>query len=321
MTTENISFLEGQLSFLKMHYAKYIASVYKFGRVYDLETILSSKSINQLYIRIAYLKKFADQRRKDLQRITDRKELLERERLVLQESLLKERRIIAEKKTEQLVLKNRTEQRKEALHEIRADKSTFQKELIRKTKAAEQLANLITDLIEKERIRKEHEAKLARERAAEREKTKVKIEMPPVFEPGVPFARKEGKLPWPVTSGVVVAQFGNQVHPVLKTVTQNTGIEISVPNGTAVRAVADAEVAMIHWLPSYGNLVILNHSDGYRTVYAHLSDIEVSEGQQVKEGSVIAKSGDSVSGSVLHFELWKEKEKQNPESWLARRRR
>ena len=320
MTTENISFLEGQLSFLKMHYAKYISSVYKYGRVYDLETILSSKSINQLYIRIAYLKKFADQRRKDLQRITERKELLERERLVLQVSLLKERHIIAEKKTEQIVLKGRTEQRRQALHEIRTDKTTFQKELIRKTKAAEQLANLITDLIEKERIRKEHDAKLARERAAEREKMRIKIEEPPAFEPGVPFARKEGKLPWPVTSGVVVAQFGNQVHPVLKTVTQNTGIEISVPSGTSVKAVADAEVAMIHWLPSYGNLIILNHNDGYRTVYAHLSDIEVTEGQQVKEGTVIARSGDSVSGSVLHFELWKEKDKQNPEAWLARRR-
>jgi len=46
----------------------------------------------------------------------------------------------------------------------------------------------------------------------------------------------------------------------------------------------------------------------------------VSEGQQVTDGMVIAKSGDSVSGSILHFEVWKEKEKQNPEAWLSKRR-
>jgi len=128
-------------------------------------------------------------------------------------------------------------------------------------------------------------------------------------------------LPWPVSAGAVVAQFGNQIHPVLKTVTENTGIDIAVPVGTPVRTVADGEIAMIHWLPSYGNLIIVTHDGGFHTVYAHLSDIDVVEGEKVKEGSIIAKSGDSFSGSLLHFELWKEKEKQNPELWLAKRRR
>jgi murein DD-endopeptidase MepM/ murein hydrolase activator NlpD len=55
-------------------------------------------------------------------------------------------------------------------------------------------------------------------------------------------------------------------------------------------------------------------------VYAHLSDITVSESQHVIEGAVIAKSGDTVAGAILHFEIWKEREKQNPEWWLASRR-
>jgi murein hydrolase activator len=322
-TSTNIDSLEHQLVLLKTHYAKYVCSVYKYGRIYDFETLLSSNSVNQLYIRIQYLRRFSEQRQHDLSRITDRKVLLEHQQRYLQESLTKERAVIAEKQREQISVHEKTSKRKQALLDIRNDKSVFRKELIRKTKAAEQLNRLIADLIEQERIRKEREARLARERALDRERQKGTkyVELPAEPPPTSDFGGKRGTLPWPVSSGNIVAQFGDHVHPQLKTVTQNTGVDIAVPHGTPIKAVAEAEVAMIRWLPSYGNLIILNHFGGYRTVYAHLSDISVAEGQRVKEGNVIARSGDSVAGNLLHFELWKEKEKQDPEDWLAHRRR
>jgi septal ring factor EnvC (AmiA/AmiB activator) len=321
LTADNITFLGKQLSFLKLHYAKYVTSVYKFGRIYDLETLLSSKSINQLYIRIEYLKRFSDQRKKDLEKIQEKHRLLEIEKADLQVKLQEQQELIADKQKEENFLQQKKQKRSLALKEIRKDKAVMKKELVRKTQAAQELENLITDLVENERIRKEREAELARERAAERERLKLKkIEEPPA-ETGTPFASRKGKLPWPVSAGTVVAHFGNHVHPVLKTITQNTGVDISIKSGAPVKSVADGEVAMIHWLPSYGNLVILRHPGGYHTVYAHLSDISVTEGQKVKDGAVIAKSGDSVSGSVLHFEVWKEKDKQNPELWLSKRRR
>jgi len=320
LASDNIAFLEKQISFLKLHYAKYVTAVYKFGRVYDLETLLSSNSINQLYIRIEYLKRFSEQRKKDLKKIQDKHQLLESQRTDLQERLLEQRDIIASKEKESRFLQDRKQKRSQTLKAIRRDKALMKKELVRKTEAAEELETLITDLIEKERTRKEHEAKVARERAAERERLKLKaIEEPPV-ETGVPFESLRGKLPWPVSAGAVVAHFGNHVHPVLKTVTQNTGIDISIKTGSVVKSVADGEVAMIHWLPSYGNLVILRHAGGFHTVYAHLSDISVTDGQKLSKGTIIGKSGDSVTGSILHFEVWKEREKQNPESWLSRRR-
>jgi len=71
---------------------------------------------------------------------------------------------------------------------------------------------------------------------------------------------------------------------------------------------------MIHWLPSYGNLVILRHAGGFHTVYAHLSDIVVSEGQQVSDGMVIAKSGDSVAGSILLLKSGKRKKNKTPKA-------
>jgi len=235
--------------------------------------------------------------------------------------LQEQQEVIADKQKEENFLQQKKQKRSLALKEIRKDKAVMKKELVRKTQAAQELENLITDLVEKERIRKEREAELARERAAERERLKLKkIEEPPA-ETGTAFDSRKGRLPWPVSAGTVVAHFGNHVHPVLKTITQNTGIDISIKSGAPVKSVADGEVAMIHWLPSYGNLVILRHPGGYHTVYAHLSDISVTEGQIVKDGAVIAKSGDSVSGSVLHFEVWKGKDKQNPELWLSKHRR
>jgi murein DD-endopeptidase MepM/ murein hydrolase activator NlpD len=120
--------------------------------------------------------------------------------------------------------------------------------------------------------------------------------------------------------GTVQTSFGNQIHPVLKTVTQNTGIDIATPSGSDVYAVADGEVAVLSFIPGFGNVLILNHINGFRTVYAHLSDVLVSESQHVTEGTVIAKSGDTVAGAILHFEIWKEREKQNPEWWLTNRR-
>jgi murein DD-endopeptidase MepM/ murein hydrolase activator NlpD len=132
------------------------------------------------------------------------------------------------------------------------------------------------------------------------------------------FELKRGRLRWPVDEGRVVAQFGNQRHPTLKTVTQNTGIDIAVKAGSAVTAVADGEVATIWWLPSYGNLLIVNHYGGFRTVYTHLAEINVAEGEKLKEGDVIGTSGEALDGPRLHFEIWKDREKQNPEQWLGR---
>ena len=368
-TKENVSQMEQQLAFLKNHYAQYVSSVYKYGKVYDLETILSSNSINQLYIRIEYMKRFSDQRKKDLEKIVSKKSQIEIEHSTLQEKLSAEQQLISEKIKEESTLNKTKERRSSALRDIREDKSQLKKELTRKISAAKELENLVANLIEQERIRKEkaereekeRKERIAKERAARKERERLakierekelaelkkkndlakakekereiaeanrraeerekeyEIETAKVELVLRPLLERKGKLIWPVSGGRVVAEFGNQVHPVMKTITTNTGIDIATKENAPIRTVADGEVALIHWLPSYGNLIIINHGHGYRTVYAHLSEISVVNGQQMKEGAVIAKSGETVSGNMLHFEVWKEKDKQNPREWLARR--
>jgi len=322
----SIGDLEGQLQFLKSHYAGYVRSVYKNGRVYDLELLFSSKSVNQLYIRIEYLKRFSDQRAKDLKRIVDNKADLENQNEELQAKLTAERKLLSEKTREEGTLTRKYSERRRVLKRVRKDKKTFQRGLTRKTEAVKEIERLIADLIEKERVRKEKEAEGRRKKeladARERERVNNSATLPTLANatPVSVFEQRRGKLRWPVSGGAIAARFGNQVHPVLKTVTQNAGIDIQISSESNVVAVADGEVSVLSFIPGFGNVLILNHYEGYRTVYAHLSDISVAESDKVREGEVIAKSGDSISGSVLHFEIWKERDKQDPESWLLKRK-
>ena len=86
-----------------------------------------------------------------------------------------------------------------------------------------------------------------------------------------------------------------------------------------MKAVAEGIVSVIDWIPGYGSVIIITHKNEYRTVYSHLSDLYVSEGDKVKMGSVIAKVGESLEGNILHFEIWNSRSNQNPEVWLVKK--
>jgi len=297
-----IAYLGQRLRVLKDHYARYIVSVYKAGSVMQEELLLTSASLNEAIVRAEYLTRFTDQRKLDAEGIIRKKDEIETLELSLAADLTEQRRFLAEKSAEESQLATLSADRQDVLRTIRKDKKTLQKELDRKVRAARDLQDAIASLIEAERLRQQQ----AGENGA------------PLPVAGGAFASRRGQLRWPVGGGHVVARFGNQTHPTLKTVTENPGIDISVKPGTPVVAVANGRVARIWWLVSYGNLIILDHGDGYRTIYAHLSDITVTEGQSVEEGTTIATSGETLEGSRLHFEIWKEREKQNPELWLSR---
>jgi septal ring factor EnvC (AmiA/AmiB activator) len=328
-TRQSVISLELQLQQLRTTYAGYIQSLYKHGRVYDLELLFSSKSVNQLLIRIEYLKKFSQQRAKDLAEINKKKNALESENSRLEGALASERQLIAEKTRERRNLTEKLGRRRIVLRDIKKDKKKFAKALDRKKAAASQVEKLMADLIQKEEERKaeeaaERERRLAAARAARTSDNTATPAVPEsdVSNPVSSFAVLEGRLRWPVDNGSVAkgGRFGRHVHPDLKTVTQNTGIDITARNGSNVYAVADGEVAALSFIPGFGNIVIINNYSGYHTVYAHLAEISVAKSDKVRAGDVIAHSGESVDGSVLHFEIWREHDKLNPETWLAKRR-
>jgi murein DD-endopeptidase MepM/ murein hydrolase activator NlpD len=136
--------------------------------------------------------------------------------------------------------------------------------------------------------------------------------------PSVDTSEKTGstgapQFRWPVR-GRVISGFGP-----IPNGQQNDGINLSVPEGTQVRAAEDGTVAYAgNELKGYGNLVLVRHADGFVTAYAHASEVMVKRGDTVKRGQVIAKSGatGSVNAPQLHFEIRKGSSPVDPTKYL-----
>jgi septal ring factor EnvC (AmiA/AmiB activator) len=138
--------------------------------------------------------------------------------------------------------------------------------------------------------------------------------------PAVGFGTLRGRLPWP-TEGRVVSAFGAQVHPRFGTRTFRNGVDIEASEGRDVAAVFAGHVVYTGWFKGYGNLIILDHDNEYYTLYAHVADILVKEGDDVKQGQRIGTVGDtgSLEGPRLYFEVRHQGKPQNPEQWLRQR--
>ena len=116
---------------------------------------------------------------------------------------------------------------------------------------------------------------------------------------------------WPV-AGVVSSDFGP------RGVSHHDGIDISTPGGTPVRAARGGRVLYSDTLRGYGNLVILEHEDGYATVYAHNRENRARAGDQIHQGDLIGFVGETgkTSGPNLHFEIRKDNVARNPLFYL-----
>ena len=145
--------------------------------------------------------------------------------------------------------------------------------------------------------------------------------IPPSVESLPSIARLKGYLEWPVP-GRVTRQYGVSKHPRFGTKTMSNGVEIAAPHGTDVRAVYDGQVVFAEWFKGYGQSVILSHTDGYYTLYAHNSELLVQRGQPVHRAQVIARVGSTgvLEGSPsLYFEVRKKDQPVNPIEWLRKR--
>lgn len=123
-------------------------------------------------------------------------------------------------------------------------------------------------------------------------------------------------LPWPTESHTIIHKFGRYTNPSTGTLIENLGVGIGSKSGSSVRAVAAGVVSLVNWLPGYGSLVIIDHGNTFRTVYANLASVSIQQGQSVKAGTLLGRSGRSVDGEYLHFELWHDRDKLNPSAWL-----
>jgi len=303
---------------LEQEYAKMIYYAYKNKHAYDNWVfIFSSKSFNQAYKRLKYLKQYAQHRKMQAEIITATKEELTEEIIDLENqknNLQKDKEnkiaLITSKKTEVKHLVTQKNDKKTLIKKLKKSESYFKEELQKQQHAAKQLDEKIRKIIEEE-IRKAR----AKEKKGNKEGFSLTPEAKALSDN---FLENKGRLPWPLDKGIIVQGFGKQHHVVFKNIeTHNNGVDIATDRGAKVRAVFDGKVSRIFLIKGEGKVILINHGE-YFSVYSGLKEVSVQTGEKIfaKQEIGTVMTDKNRQKTHLHFEIWKNYDKQNPSHWL-----
>ncbi len=294
---------ENELVRLRERYAKRVVSVYKKGTLSSLEQVFSSTSWRQAVYRTKYLGIISDIDRKTEKKIQSLIIDISQKKLNFEAAIRKSNTLKREQEKERTELRSKKTQKEKELKKIRRNKEELA-EVVREKQAGIKQLEAVRKKILEDKDRFDREERLRKQREALSAKN---------------FAELQGKLPWPA-SGRVITQFGRQWNPKLKTTTENPGIDIKGKPGSSITTVMNGIVISITYIRGYGTTMIIDHGGGFFTVYSHITNIQVNMDSEVRAGDVIAYMGDSgsVNGSMLHFEIWGENKKLDPEKWLAK---
>lgn len=302
----SISLMENDLNMLIRDYEKAILHAQKAGKGQpDFVYIFSSKDLNQGYKRLRYLQQVAKYRRMEAELIMDLKDQIEETKADQIKYL-----------EEIVVLRQKEEAQMQSLQNEQINKRRMVNSLSRKEKQLRQ------DLDQKKRIAREIEKEIERVIEAERKKRKESELSPEEKLIGDDFSKNIGLLPWPVERGVITTRFGIHDHPVFKlTKVDNIGIEITSSTPQKARSVFKGTVVSVFGISGGNMAIILRHGE-YLTVYQNVINVVVKPGDIVDTKQVLGDVflDDNEGGkSILKFMLYKEKDKKDPEEWLAKK--
>ena len=340
-TQMQIKTLEKRLDTLEHYYRNMVYNAYKNRdtKVWFMY-ILASDNLEQGYRRWSYLKNYSRTMNAQAEKIRNLKKEHSRQLAKLQK--LKSNNIATQTNRTQEYNKLTKEQKQGQAYAKSLDKkqNQYKKQLSQKRTEANRLAKEVEKLIAAEIARQQEiarkQAQLAKKAKEDSLKAKAnKQAAAPVKEDKLAmkefeeykantrlsgsFSLNKGKLPYPVSSGVIVEQFGEHPHPTLKNVKLpfNNGINISTRPGSTVKVVFDGVVKQVIAVPGYNQCVLVQHGQ-YFTFYCKLAKVSVKVGDKLSTGATIGTLETGSSTATLHFELWNGTTKQNPEHWLKK---
>jgi len=295
---------EEELDTLRTRYARRLSTIYKKGQISNLEKILSSTSWRQAIYRTKYLKIISEIDQKTHDTIRSLLIQIGRQKLELEAVLRKKRRLKRDREKTLVSVRSKKKKEQRELVKIRKSQKDLKVYLTEKQAGVKQLEDIIKK-IQEDIARSEREERIRKQQMVLKSKE---------------FPKLKGQLQWPA-EGRVVTKFGRQWNPKLKTTTENPGIDIKGKPGSQIRSVLGGVVTTITFIRGFGTTIIIDHGGGFYTVYSHVTNVETNEDSQVRSGDVIAYMGDSgsINGSQLHFEIWGQGKKLNPEYWLTRK--
>ena len=295
---------EVELDSLRVRYGRRLTKMYKKGQLSNLEKILSSTSWRQAIYRTKYLKIISDLDQKTHNTIRFLLIEIGKQKLNMETALRKKRRLKKDREVTLISLRSKKRKEQRELIKIRQSQKELKTYLTEKQAGVKQLEKIIAN-IQDDIARVEREARIRRQQQTLRSKE---------------FPKLKGQLAWPA-EGRVITKFGRQWNPKLKTTTENPGVDIKGKPGSEIRTVLGGIVTTITFIRGFGTTIIIDHGNGFYTVYGHVTNIQTNEDSQVRGGDVIAYMGDSgsINGSQLHFEIWGQGKKLDPEKWLNKK--
>jgi len=307
-TKDEIKKFETENELNKQEYARLIYYAYRNHSSYEkLMYILAGSTISQSYQRYKYLKYISEYRIEKAHQI---------EQLMVELDLKRENLLAL--RSEKLDVMEDKDLEQEKLIGQRGRQSKMVKDLSR------QESRLRKQIKEKERIARELEAeirKIIEEEARKASADNIYAALTPEQElVGNDFRKNKGKLPWPVAKGIVTTGFGDNEFPgLVGTSVKNNGIDINSAPGTKVRAVFDGEVTKVFGINGANYTVLIRHGQ-FLSVYQNLVNVRVKSGDKVltKESLGDAFTDQTHKVSMVHFEVWQERNILNPEAWLSK---
>ena len=332
-----INALKASLDKLKSEYAKMIYFAQRNQDSYTkIMFLFSSGDFNQAYMRIKYFQQYATFRKKQADEIVATQLVLGTKLKELEGQRHEKNVLLGNEKEEKTQLDGEKQQQEIVLSELQQQEKELKEELEKKKRDAENLQIAIKRLIEAEIKRKlEESSKIAAAKAAKAEKiaeknktkTKTKTKTPEVKATapelteeaealGADFSSSRGKLPWPVTKGVICQPYGEYEHPAIKGfMMNNNGVEICANKGSQARAVFEGEVTSIAISPTGGKLIIIRHGL-YLSVYSNIDEVFVKQGQKVTIKQAIGTIMDDDGKTSMNLQIWKDGKTSDPSGWL-----
>lgn len=300
-----ISLMESDLETIKKEYEKAILNAFKASKGYPyIVYVLSARDFNQGYRRMKYIQDVSRYRRNEAELIADLKKQIEKTKIKLYEDFAALNSLRLDEEKQRNILKVEQEKKRRMINTLSGKERQLRAELEAKRKIAVRIENEINKIIEEERKKSSG--------------TEMTPEMKLISSN---FAGNKGRLPWPVEKGVITSQFGLQQHKELSFVKQNNpGIEITSNGKVKVRSVFNGEIARVLTISGENMAVIIKHGN-YFTVYQNIINITVKSGQTVdikQEIGEVYCDESKGNKSILKFMIFRDKEKLNPEEWLAK---
>ena len=305
-----ITAMEADIEQMKKEYAEMLYASQKSNQsLSKLAYVFSSTSFYEMLMRMQYMKYYAQVRRSQAEQIAEVRELLIDQRESVQQIRLEKSDLLQEQLVRRNELTALKKDQSELVSQLSNQEKQVKEEIDKRKTAVKNLEKVIAELIKKE-IEKS---------SAGKSSTKFAL-TPEAKELSNSFAGNKSKLYWPVSAGFVSQKFGTHPHPVYKNISvKNDGIDIQTNQNEQVRAVFSGEVKFVAFVPSMNNVVMVQHGE-YFTVYAKLKDVKVKKGDKVDAKQAIGTVYTDKDGtSEVQFQVWKNKEKLNPESWLFKK--